>query len=1700
MAVAMMASQVRAETISNTASVRWTMGAATFVRYSNRVDVEVSRPVQTSILETYQFSGKAGAEQMTVPQTICRGSGGDQAVTLDNTVFAGMSTSPASVERTAQIRAGKPLIFGVASSADNRDPRVIDTFSLTFTTPAGDEEVLVLHETAVDSGLFTGMIRTTPAPAQPVRNNCELSLLPGDGLQLGSARVGDGEPVATTPVNVLIDPFGIVFDSASGEPVQGVRVTMVNADTGAPAAVFGDDGAARYPSSVITGETVTDSSGRVYTFPSGDYRFPFAAPGRYRLLVEPPAPYSSPSRAAPDELASLLRPDGLPFTVVPGSYSQVFVLDSPEPVRIDFPIDRPGQALRLRKSASVAVAVPGDAVQYRITVSNDDPARRTSAITISDRLPDSMRLKPNSIRYNGKVQPYTVSADGHDLSIVVPPLPVRGSGVVSYLLEVRPDAAAGQAMNRAQARDSRGTTSAVADATVRIARDTLADRMTIIGRITDGGCAVDPDAAKGIGGIRVMLEDGSYAVTDPDGRYHFEGVIPGTHVVQMDPSTLGTGLIPADCTRNARSAGSAISRFAIGQGGSLVRIDFRAAARPGAAPLAAISATVPGTAAAPGTTAAPAIAPPGPAQAAPATDAAAAGAEIDWLAGQGPGIAWLFPAPDHNPRTRAVRVAIKHGPGQSIALYADGKAVPALSFDGTRKSADGQVSVSLWRALDIGERDTVFTAEVRNADGSVAEKLSRTVHFANAALHAELVREKSVLVADGVTRPVIAVRMTDRDGKPVHHGLVGDFSVPAPYAPAVEADAQAVRQLAGLESARPVWRVKGDEGIAYIELEPTTASGGLSITLPFRDAQVTRTQRIETWLTPGNRPWTIVGFAEGTTGFNTLKGNLERTGKSGDDLLTSGRIALYAAGRITGKWLLTLAYDSNKKEDQTRFGGIIDPQAYYTIYADRSVRRFDAASVRKLYVRLERPQFYALFGDYETGMAETQLTRYVRSFNGVKAQYRNENVAASAFASDTPFRHRREEIQGNGLSGPYALAARDILANSERITIETRDRLRSNRIVDSRTFARHIDYDIDYVTGTIRFREPVLSRSSNLDPQIIVADYEVDGVAQRVVNAGGRAAWTNGKKTLSVGTSAIHDEDEGARTNVGGVDVRYSPNAATEVRAEIAVSDRAGRGNGNTGLKTGTSTAWLVEAEHHGSRYDLLAYAREQAAGYGVGQLNNSETGTRKFGADGRLRITPDLSFIASGWREIQLGTNAARTAGSARVEYRGKAVDLRAGVVVADDTLSDGRRATSTIAQLGATKKLFNNRLELDAQSEFALGKSKSIDFPTRQTATARLAVTSDVTLIGSYEIASGENIDARTARVGFDLKPWTGGRILATANRQTIAEYGPRSFAAYGLAQSLPIGKRWTVDFTLDGNRTLSGIDPARVLNPAQPVASGGFLGTDGTLTEDFTAVTGGATYRGDRWSWNGRAEVRAGETTDRYGITSSMLRSLGEGRALGGTLSWFKAESRTGQKTEAATLAVSWANHPDDSRLWWLQKLELRSDAVSGVTEGQPGPIGGAPSLVTGSATSKRIVNSLSVNWSPVMQSEGRFLGRSEFQLFWGSRYVFDRIDADDLEGWSNMIGADARVDLSETFDLGLGGSVRESNGGNAISYAGGPSVGVTPFRNGYVTLGYNLVGFYDRDYVAERYTRSGPFVTMRFKFDQNSLASLGLGNRR
>jgi uncharacterized repeat protein (TIGR01451 family) len=1670
-AVALLPSAATARVVSNVANISWMNGSAPMGVRSNQVDIQVDAAPQPPLSVDFYHVGASGGGGISsvVDGPACTTSG----TTAPST--------PVSLTQSNRFSAGEAMGIGIRSAQDNRDPATRDSMTLVLRGANGDTETVTLREDAPNSGFFIGYIMTKRTPPAYVAGDCHLSVDPGTTMVVTLSRSGSNVELSSASLSFLVDPYGVVFDSGDGAPVPGSRVTIVNADTGQPAQVFGDDGVSAFPSSVITGTTVTDGGGTSYAFPAGDYRFPYVAPGRYRLVVEPATPYSWASTATAADLAGLTRPDdGQPFVIGDASYGRAFTLATPAPVRIDIPVDKPGTAIVLAKTSSVQVAVPGDTVYYRIQVRNADAARRTGAITVTDDLPRDIRLRAASVRYNGERMTPDMSADGRGFSLVIPGLAPAETGIITYIGEVRPDAQPGDATNTASARDARGTVSNVTDASVRVRRDILGDRLTIIGRITAGGCSVDPAQATGVANVRVMLQDGSFAVTDIDGRYHFEGVRPGTSVVQIDPTTLPAGQTPVDCARNTRAAGSAISRFIDGRGGELKRADFHVAA----------ADTVTQPAVAPVTRVTP------PARPTVAEDADAAGAHADFMTGQAPGIAWLFPAPDYNPRAPTVRIAIKHLPGQRVELSRDGRPVNPLNYDGAQTSPDGGFAVSLWRGVEIGDRTSHFFARVMNADGTLAQELTRDVHYADTPMRAALVAERSLLLADGLNRPVIAVRLTDSDGRPVKNGTIGDFDVAAPHRAAVEVDAEQARQLAGMEQPHVNWRVEGDDGVAYIELQPTTASGSARLTFRFRDREISRTQELDVWLNPGERPWTVVGFVAGSLGYNTLKDRMEPVAETLPSDNLDGRVALYAQGRILGQWLMTMSYDSDKEKDETRFSGVIDPRAYYTIYADRSDNGYDAASVRNLYLRLERPQFYALFGDFATAINEPELTRYQRSMNGVKAEYRGPALAATAFVADTPYRYRRDEMQGNGLSGPYQLGARDILANSETVRIEVRDRLRSNIVIDTRTLTRHIDYDIDYFAGTLRFREPILSRDSSLNPQFIIADYEVDGVGQRVTNAGGRVSWRTPDERLRVGATLIHDETDSARTNMGGVDVRYRPTETTEVRAEYALSDASARNGAPAANDTGTADAWLLEVEHRGADFDLLAYARQRDAGFGVGQLTSAGEGSRRYGVDGKLRLTDDVSLTGSAWREDYLTRDAQRTAARLLAEWRADDTTLRAGLTYAEDDLSTGETNRSALVQLGATQRLFDNRLELDAQTEFALGgDDESVDFPARHHLGARYNLTSSVALVGAYEIADGGSVKARTARFGIDARPWNGGRVVASGNQQDITEYGPRSFAAYGLTQSFQLSERVSIDATLDGQRTLSGIRASDVLDPAHPVASGGLVDGYGSITEDFTAVTLGATFRDDNWSLTTRAEYRDGELGDRYGLTVGGIRRIGEGRAFGGLVTFTRAASGL-LVTQALTGEVSWAHRPAGSAWSWLDKLEARLDSVDNAVAGQPGPIGGPALTIDGNARSHRIVNSLGVNYTPLRRDGRDWFEAGELSLFWGVRWNADRYGYDDVAGWSTVLGADVRMDVSEHVALGLSGNARAGTDARAMAWALGPQIVLSPMENANIIIGYNMAGYRDRDFEEARYSRQGLYATFRLKIDQTSLHGLGL----
>src|SRR5690606_25111303 len=588
----------------------------------------------------------------------------------------------------------------------------------------------------------------------------------------------------------------------------------------------------------------------------------------------------------------------------------------------------------------------------------------------------------------------------------------------------------------------------------------------------------------------------------------------------------------------------------------------------------------------------------------------------DWLAGQAPGNAWLLP---EGPAVGATEnVVVKHVPGHAVRLRINGQAVSPLNAAGVRTNPERTVAVAMWRGVTMDEGDNLLEADIVAGDGTVVETLSRTLRLSGQVVRAELVPEASVLVADGIHPPVVAVRMLDGSGKPVRAGVVGSFRVLPPYKADQAREQQQGRQLAGLEAHDPSWRVEGSDGIAYIALQPTTLTGEALLEFDFaadrgQSRRQQSRQQVRAWLKAEVRDWIVVGFAKGTIGHDTLTGNAQALDDAGHEagLSTDGQLSLYAKGRVRGEWLLTLAYDSDKETDRLRRRNLlsaIDPNQFYLLYGDGTAQGYDASSIEKVYVKLERDQFYALFGDYATGLDGNVLSRYSRVLNGLKVEYRGPLFEVNAFAARTSQGLGHEELQGDGTSGLYRLSRRDILVNGERVRIEVRDRHNSALVVESRELARHLDYDIDYAGGTLFFREPVPSRDFDFNPVFIVVDYEPRGVGEEYLNAGGRAGVTLLDGRLQAGVTVVRDEDAAGRSTLGGLDATYAVGEGTELRAEVAASE------GETGGVERSGSAYLVELEHHRERLDLLAYVRRSGEGFGLGQQAHSERGMFKAG------------------------------------------------------------------------------------------------------------------------------------------------------------------------------------------------------------------------------------------------------------------------------------------------------------------------------------------------------------------------------------------------------------------------------------------------------------------------------------------------------
>lgn len=333
----------------------------------------------------------------------------------------------------------------------------------------------------------------------------------------------------TMEVN-LIDPFGVVYDAATGRPVPGATVTLRRA---------ADD--------MVVGEQPTDDAG-YYSFlaPAGEYRLTVQATG-----FDPVPPGS--------QMVTVPAGNGLGTT--PGSedgvykdiyYGAPFAVEA-APLHFDVPLDPTNfSALVLTKTVDRPSVTVGDVVTYRLRLRNTQ-SNPLAGLPLVDVLPQGLRYVEHSAVIQGQsgIDPVL---DGQALTFTLPELPAGGEIWVSYRAVVSASAAPGDYVNRAVAQrpGSSAALSNIATATVRVVKDAFFQLSTILGRVyvDANGNGFPDDGEEGLAGVRIVADDGTAITTDTFGRFHLGGLSVPSKALKLDPSSLPAGAVPI--TPNSR--------------------------------------------------------------------------------------------------------------------------------------------------------------------------------------------------------------------------------------------------------------------------------------------------------------------------------------------------------------------------------------------------------------------------------------------------------------------------------------------------------------------------------------------------------------------------------------------------------------------------------------------------------------------------------------------------------------------------------------------------------------------------------------------------------------------------------------------------------------------------------------------------------------------------------------------------------------------------------------------------------------------------------------------------------------------------------------------------------------------------------------------------------------------------------------------
>lgn len=485
---------------------------------------------------------------------------------------------------------------------------------------------------------------------------------------------------------------------------------------------------------------------------------------------------------------------------------------------------------------------------------------------------------------------------------------------------------------------------------------------------------------------------------------------------------------------------------------------------------------------------------------------------------------------------------------------------------------------------------------------------------------------------------------------------------------------------------------------------------------------------------------------------------------------------------------------------------------------------------------------------------------------------------------------------------------------------------------------------------------------------------------------------------------------------------------------------------------------------HHEEQWDGKAYLRQQDGAFGMGQQAASESATRKFGVDGRYKLSDGIELQGQVYQQDNLTIDTQNNVLEGLVNHLiNNSLSAYYGARTAQDKSSSGIMQSNQLLG-GASYAMLDKRLMLHATAEVSGSSAGSSAMPDRLILGTDYKVTEQSKLFAEQEFARGELISANTTRVGIRTQPWTGNEMAASvgSNYNNDAE---RLYSNLGMVQRWQIDEHWQTNFSVDRTQTLYNTAAPLNLDTPLPSGSGGIAQLP-SASGDYTAAAVSLAYNDKLWSSNGRIEMRNSTLETQRNLLLGVQRMLDRGRTLAAGYTLRKADNMTGN-TIGADLRLSYAHRPNDSQWVWFD----RADYITLSSQ-----------TATSSLKGAKLVNNINANYMPSR--------RTQISLQYGAKYVLDRIDGTDYKGYTDLFGAEVRHDLTKRWDVGMFGSVMRSLNSGVNSYGLGASVGYKLVDNMWISAGYNVRGMDDRDFSAASYRAQGPYITLRMKVDQDT----------